>query len=548
MTHPNPSTALARVVIDELVVGGVRFVAVSPGSRSGALAIAASQHPELETRVIIDERSAAFWALGIARASGRPAAVLCTSGTALANFFPAIIEADMSGVPLVAVSADRPEELRGVGANQTIDQVNLFGPKVRAYRGIEAPEVGIDANEAWRSAVSGLVGAATGAPMPGPVHLNVAFREPTVPVADDGRTAGATYEFPTPRLETAATPAEPGTDSITDLNLDAGMGIVIAGDGEYDRLSVEEHAGRLGWPILATALSGMRGGGVVSAYRFLLDRGVPDPLRPESVVAIGSIGPDPSLERLVDAARVRIRVDRWGRHIDPGRNATKVLAADPVEVLSRVDGSGADGWAKKWREADAEVRSRVVAAIESRSRTTGGVVAHAVNRVDRGALVVASSLPIREVDAHLTTRGPIFANRGASGIDGFISTALGVASVIPRTVAVAGDLSLLHDANGFLSEGETDLTLIVIDNGGGGLFDSLPQARHAPDFERLFITPPGRDPVELLRFHRARTRIVSEPAKLVPALDSALDRPGLDAVVVPVDRRYDLEARSQSYS
>lgn len=545
MTHPNPSTALARVVVDELAHGGVRFIAIAPGSRSGALAIAAAAHLEVETRVFIDERSAGFWALGVARASDRPAVVISTSGTAAANFFPAVVEADMSCVPLVVISADRPAELRGVGANQTIDQVELFGRKVRAYRGIEAPDAATDGNLPWRRTVREILAHAIDPRGPGPVHLNVAFREPTVPVTYDGRTRGVVYEFDTPRLEpdpvAGSEPSAPGLEVAPD------RGVVIAGEGGYDREALADEARRLGWPVLATAMSGMRGGDVVSSYGYLLDGGVPDALSPSTVVAVGAIGPDPRLEDLVSAAAARIRVDRWGRNIDPRRNASAVLAADPVELLRGVSGSAPGSWATAWLQADADVRARVVSAIEGRDRMTGAGVAHALNLVERDAIVVSSSLPVREVDAHLTTPGQIFANRGASGIDGFVSTALGVAEVIPGTVAVAGDLSLLHDSNAFLNDGETDLTLVVVDNAGGGLFDSLPQAVHAPQFERLFITPPQRDLDEILRFHGARVAEVDRLARLVDALSAAVGRPGLDAIVVPVDREYDLEARSSSY-
>ena len=548
MTHPNPSTALARVVIDELVVGGVGFIAISPGSRSGALAIAAAGHPEVETRVFIDERSAAYWALGASRATGRPAAVVATSGTAPANFFPAVVEADMSCIPLVVISADRPSELRGVGANQTIDQVEMFGRKVRAYRGIEAPDARTDGNRSWRLAVGELLARASGGPMPGPVHLNVAFREPTVPVTHDGRTGSTAYEPLTPRLDLGAE-STPEPDVAQGRMVEAGSarGVVIAGDGEYDRAGVVAEARRLGWPVLATAVSGMRGGEVISSYRYLLDGGVPADLVPDTVVAVGGIGPDPRLEDLVAVAAARIRVDRWGRHIDPGRNATAVISADPVDFLRGVPESPVGSWEHGWRDADDAVRARVVAAIEARDRMTGGGVAHALNQVERGAVVVASSLPVREVDAHLTTPGPVFANRGASGIDGFVSTALGVASVIPGTIAFAGDLSLLHDSNGFLNDAPTDMTLIVVDNSGGGLFDSLPQARHAPEFERLFITPPKRDLADLLRFHGASVMSAYRPQELVEAVDESVGRPGLDAVIVPVDRIYDLEMRSAGY-
>lgn len=547
MTHPNPATALARVLVDELVLSGVAFFAIAPGSRSGALAIAAAEHPEVASRVIIDERSAAFWALGVARASGRPAAVVATSGTAPANFFPAVVEGDMSCVPLVLISADRPAELRGVGANQTIDQVELFGSKVRAYREIEAPEPGTDENRRWRLVARDVVAHASGRPMPGPVHLNVAFGEPTVPVTDDGRSKGAIYEFPTNRLEGGTPPPPEGGQPPPDPGLEPARGVLVAGDGEYDRSALAREAGRLGWPILATALSGMRGGEVVSSYRHLLDGGMPAELTPQTVVAVGAIGPDPRLEDLVAAAEIRVRVDRWGRHIDPARNATAIIAADPVAVLRGVGGSAAESWKQDWLAADIAVRSRVVASIEARGRMSGGGVAHALNHVERGALAVSSSLPVREVDAHLTTSGPVFANRGASGIDGFVSTALGVAAVIPGTIALTGDLSLLHDTNGFLNDGSTDLTLIVIDNSGGGLFDSLPQARHAPQFERLFITAPQRDLGDLLRFHGATVDVVAGSEALIESTSRAVGRPGLDAIVVPVDRLYDLEVRSARY-
>jgi 2-succinyl-5-enolpyruvyl-6-hydroxy-3-cyclohexene-1-carboxylate synthase len=409
MTHPNPSTALARVVIDELAHGGVRFMAIAPGSRSGALAIAAAANLEVETRVFIDERSASFWALGVARASGRPAAVIATSGTAPANFFPAIVEADMSCVPLVVISADRPAELRGIGANQTIDQVEMFGRKVRAYQGIEAPGAEIDGNSSWRKAVREVLAEAFGRPAPGPVHLNLAFREPTVPVTYDGRTEGAVYEFDTPRLE----PEQIAASETGGVGLEIApeRGLVVAGDGEYDRPALAEEARRLGWPVVATALSGMRGGEVISSYRFLLDGGVPEGLSPRTVVAVGAIGPDPRLEDLVAAAPIRIRVDRWGRHIDPGRNATSVISADPVDLLRGVSGSASRSWVGAWLQADAEMRAVVVATIEERDRMTGGRVAHSLNQVEWSALVVASSLPVREIDAHLTTPGQVFANR-----------------------------------------------------------------------------------------------------------------------------------------
>ncbi|MFP3883783.1 MAG: 2-succinyl-5-enolpyruvyl-6-hydroxy-3-cyclohexene-1-carboxylic-acid synthase [Actinomycetota bacterium] len=542
MTHPNPSTALARVVVDEMANCGVALIVLSPGSRSGALAIAASRHPDVATRVVIDERSAAFHALGAVRATGLPAAVVSTSGSAPANFYPAIVEADTSCVPLIAVSADRPAEMQGIGANQTIDQLEMFGSKVRGFAGIEAPDAAQDLNREWRNTVAGLLATARARP-PGPVHLNVRFREPTVPITDDGRTTGDEYPFPTHRLESGH-----GAEADTPVaipELSAERGLVIAGDGEYDREALARRAGELGWPVLATALSGMRGDGVITTYHQLLAPGVDSEIRPRTVVAVGSVGPSSRVEDLVAAAETRIRIDLWGRRIDPRRNATHVVAGDVNDLLQGVSGAADAGWSAAWSEADRECRARMEDVLASSDEMSGALVVSTLNDVGWHSLVAASSLPIREVDAHLRRSGRVFANRGASGIDGFASTALGVASYLPRTLALAGDLSLLHDSNGFLHDDSLDLTIVVVDNQGGGLFDSLPQAVHAPDYERLFVTPPNRDLETFARFHGLRYSEARNRETLKTAAGEALERPGIDLIRVPVDRAYDLKMRTQ---
>jgi 2-succinyl-5-enolpyruvyl-6-hydroxy-3-cyclohexene-1-carboxylate synthase len=542
VTAPNPSTALARVVLDELASCGVEVVVLSPGSRSAALAIAAAAHPDLETRVVIDERSAAFHALGVGKATRRPAAVIATSGTAPANHFPAVVEADMACIPLFVISADRPVELRGVGANQTIDQMDLFGAKVRAFAAIEASDAATDGNESWRHTVRGLVVEATGR-RPGPVHLNVAFREPTVPVGDDGRAHSEPYPHATPRIGNPVTATDPPGLPLPVLA--APRGLIIAGDGEYDRVALLAAAGAVGWPVLATALSGMRGGGALGDYHQLLASGLPEQLAPETVVAVGAIGPSPRLEDLVAKASHRVRVDVWGRHIDPQRNATQILSGDPVTLIRSVAGAEEKAWLQAWVAAEEESGRLRRAVLAEGTAMTGGSVAASCNEIDWGALVVGSSLPIREVETHVQKPGPVFANRGASGIDGFVSTALGVASVMPRTLAVAGDLTFLHDGNGLVVDTEIDLTAIVIDNHGGGLFDNLPQRRHAPDFERLFITPSRRDMAALARFHGARVETVDRPGALVPAVEAGLARGGVDVIVAAVDREVDLALRRQ---
>jgi 2-succinyl-5-enolpyruvyl-6-hydroxy-3-cyclohexene-1-carboxylate synthase len=547
LSHPNPSTALARTVIDELAHRGVRLFVVSPGSRSAALAIAAAVNPDVETRVVVDERSAAFHALGASRASGRPAAVVSTSGSAPTHFFPAIVEADASCVPLVAVSADRPAELQGVGANQTMDQAHLFGDKVRAYAGIEAPDGSTDANLEWRGTVARLLGSADG-PTPGPVHLNVRFREPTVPATDDGRTRGETYPFATPRAgESGVTPlaSDLGEGEPEYPVLDGERGLIVAGDGVYDRPALTRVSGELGWPVLATAMSGMRGGEVVTAYHHLLADGVSDSLRPLTVVAVGAIGPSSRLETLVASATWRVRIDRWGRSIDPGRDATHRLHGDVVALLARVDNPAPSGWRKVWLETDRLRREEMNGLLGRAQSMTGAGVAAALDYVSWETLVVSSSLPIREVDAHLTRGGSVLANRGLSGVDGFVSTALGVAGENRRVLAVSGDISLLHDGNGFIHDGDIDLTLVVIDNGGGGLFDSLPQARHAPQYERLFVSPHHRRIEDLAQLHGLRYQEADDAATLRRLCEDGLGRPGVDVIRVAVDRGDDLAMRDQ---
>jgi 2-succinyl-5-enolpyruvyl-6-hydroxy-3-cyclohexene-1-carboxylate synthase len=262
MTQPNPSTALARAVADEMARHGVSLAIISPGSRSAALAIAFDQHPDITTRVVVDERSAAFWALGHARATGHPAAVIATSGTAAANHLPAVIEADQSLMPLIVISADRPPEQLHVGANQTIDQIGLFGNKVRWFCNIGPAQSGADHNSYWRSTVSQAMARAVGqGSRPGAVHLNVAFREPTVPVEDDGRSVADPYPFsiegrPGGGRWQEHSIARPGAAA---LETPAGSrGLIMAGEGDFDPELLMAAADRLGWPVLATAQSGLR--------------------------------------------------------------------------------------------------------------------------------------------------------------------------------------------------------------------------------------------------------------------------------------------------
>jgi len=549
MSQPNPSTALARAVADELARHGVSFAVISPGSRSAAMALAFDQHPGITTNVVLDERSAAFWALGHARATGRPAVVLATSGTAVANHLPALVEADQSLVPLIVISADRPPEMLHVGANQTIDQVGLFGNAVRWFCNIGPAQSGIDDNSYWRSTVSQAVARALGqGSRPGPVHLNIAFREPTVPVEDDGRSAADPYPFAVDgkpgevRWQEHAI-SRPGAAAIEAPQ--RARGLILAGEGDYEPGPLMAAANQLGWPVLATALSGLRGDSTVSAYHHLLVSGVPATLTPEIVVTIGRTGPSDRISALTSLNGPQVSIDRWGAWNDPRRQATLLLQADPVATLDGLSQTVAaePEWAGRWEAADHAMRTALDEAIGVGEQPTGPSVARALSDSTWERLVSASSMPIRDVDAHTVHRGSIFANRGASGIDGLVSTGLGVAASGSRTVVFTGDLSLLHDSNGFIADQLPDVVFVVVDNNGGGLFDLLPQATHAPGFDRLFVAPHERDLMDLAVFHGLDAARVGSIGELVPELERRLEVGGCQVLVIPVDREADLKRR-----
>lgn len=548
MSYPNPSTALARVVIDELVRGGVGLVVAAPGSRSTALALAAARHPGLELVVALDERSAAFHALGRSKATQRPAAVLTTSGTAVANLFPAVVEADLSGTPLVVLSSDRPAELRGVGANQTIDQVGIFSKTLRFGVDLGPGEPHQEAPRWWRSTVAQGLGFATGfGARPGPVQFNIAFREPTVPVSDDGRSRAEPFPYDAPGRDDAPwaatrvsrSPAAETVSAVAEILVGVERGVIVAGDGVGGALAVAELGTVLGWPVLATAMSGLRGTTALATGHHLAAH-----IRPEVVLRFGAPGPSRNLVDLVSGDSLQIVVGpTWS---DPARIANLMVDGSPgavagalkSEIGRRVDeetiGGGGD-WIEWWSVADAAVR----AALDSKlgGSFTEPAVAAVTGRLAADTLVVASSMPIRDVESYAFAVPPVVANRGASGIDGLVSTALGVAGGSGRTAALTGDLSLLHDSNGFICRPRPPCAFVVVDNGGGGIFSFLPQARHSgDDFERLFGTPPARSLELLAEFHHLQHHRVEDAGSLTAAVEGAWEAAESALVVVESDR------------
>lgn len=542
----NPSAAFAAVLADELIRCGMREVVLAPGSRSAPLALALhdrSAAGQLRLHVRIDERSASFLALGLAKASRRPVVLVCTSGTAAAHFHAAVIEADEACVPLLVLTADRPPELRGTGASQTIDQLKLYGSAVRWFCEVGVPEARAGMAGYWRSltcrAWAVAAGEAGGPVPPGPVHLNVPLREPLVPgpaggsggsgaggaggavggsggsgdSAGDGagwpeplagRPDGAAWTaFGAPHPRSAGPPAQLAWTE---------RGVVVCGDGDYDPAPLLELAAAAGWPVLAEPTSGARRGqNALSAYGYLLDApAFRAAHRPDVIISAGRPGLSRGQLALLKGqggpapARHIVLAQQPGRWSDPARTATLVATAVTLAPGAPQPGA-ASAWLASWRRADAAARAAADAILGSAEALTEPALARAVaaGLADGGLLWAASSLPVRDLDQQMEPRAGlrVLASRGASGIDGLVSCAIGAALAHQAAgggpaVALLGDLAFLHDAPGLLlgpDEPRPDLCLLVVNNDGGGIFSGLEQAALPGPFERLFGTPHGTD-------------------------------------------------------
>jgi len=535
------NTAFANAVVDEWARAGVTHAVVAPGSRSTPLALALARDHRICVHVVVDERSAAFRSLGIARGSGRPAVVCCTSGTAAANFHPAVVEAHHGRVPLVVATADRPPELRDTGAGQTIDQSHLYGRVVRWFADPGPPEDRPDAGAVWRSFASRAVAEAAGPPA-GPVHCNLPFREPLVPtgaplVEAPGRPGGVPW--------TVSHRARRAPDDATVAQLAALVrtnprGVLVAGWGTgAPAATIERFAAAAGWPVLADAVSGVRAGPhAVSTYDALLRaRSFAAAQTPTLALQVGAPLTSKVANAWLDAVPT-ILVDPDGVWLDPTRRAGHRVEADEAALLAAVaDALGApaaDRWFEAWRAAEARARAALDCALDEPGAVCEALVARDLSAMlrDGTALVVASSLPVRALEWAMAPRSGVhvFSNRGANGIDGFVSTAIGVADAGWSTVAFAGDLCFLHDTNGLLGA-DAPVTFVVVDNDGGGIFTYLPQ-RDLPEFERLFATPTRVDLVDVSRAHGARAERVDDLAAVNEPHD------GVRVLVVSADREH----------
>jgi 2-succinyl-5-enolpyruvyl-6-hydroxy-3-cyclohexene-1-carboxylate synthase len=542
-------TLWADLIASTLAQAGVRVCVVSPGSRSTPLVTALANEPRLALPTIIDERAAAFYALGCARATGEPVAMVCTSGTAAAHYLPAIVEASQAGVPLIAITADRPPELQQCGASQTIEQVGMYGTFVRGAFDLGAPAASALALRAVRRKVIQAVTLA-GGPVAGPVHLEVPLRKPLEPVApstDDERTL-AKLVAELKREPVIARPPRLVADDSALRELAAAIaaeprGLIVAGALPAG-FAGREHALALArcaaYPLLAEAGSQLRFGprsGVAGVDYFDLVLASPTSApAPKLIVQLGSEPVAASWPTVTGATRW-VLADTWR---DPDSQARVILGdvADSLARLAAIVEQRTSEFAGAWTAAEQRARGAIDRALAAHPRSEGAVVRAAVDAAGAATLQIGNSLPIRVVDQ--VCRGgalrTVLTQRGAAGIDGLIASAAGATRAGKPVLLVLGDVSFAHDLGGLLAARETKapLAVVVVDNGGGRIFNGLPVARAGVSLERHWTTAPGIDPAAVATALGARALTAASPAAVTTAVTEALAADGLTVIHAPV--------------
>lgn len=561
MDPTNRNTALASAMVEELARCGLRHVAIAPGSRSTPLALAFWRHLAIEASVHVDERCAGFFALGSAQAEARPTAVLSTSGSAAANLHPAVVEADEAAVPLVVLTADRPPELRGIGAGQTIDQLKLYGSSVRWFCEVgphEADDAGLIH---FRSVACRAYAAARGEPRPGPVHLNVSWRDPLAPEPREGEitaTSPLALEGRGDRPLTAVASAPPAPeqallDELAERISSAPRGLILAGRQPHAALApaVSSLARIAGYPILGEPTSQIRLGDhdrelVVWAYDPIA-RLRPEELEPELVLRFGDMPTSKALRQWVaslDGLRQVVVDPHYGWN-EPSSRAEAVIRADPAALATgladRLSPRGEDRWLMAWLRAGASAAEAIEAELDRTGELTEPGAHRALARLyaDGELVYTASSMPIRDQE-YFVPAGParvrFLCNRGANGIDGLVSSGLGAADASGRaTWIVIGDLGLYHDMNGLaaMREISSPVRIVVLNNDGGAIFEFLPQAElvDRDEFEPLFATPIRLEIERIAELYGLAYRRVEDLSELAEA---ARDTKAI--IEVPIER------------
>ncbi|MCL6572686.1 MAG: 2-succinyl-5-enolpyruvyl-6-hydroxy-3-cyclohexene-1-carboxylic-acid synthase [Bacillus sp. (in: Bacteria)] len=509
MNHQESLTAYIAAFVSELLSTGVTDVVVSPGSRSTPMALVMAEHPVLNIHIHVDERSAAFFALGIAKATNRPVAILCTSGTAAANYFPAIVEARYARVPLIVLTADRPHELREVGAPQAIDQIHLYGSHVKWFVDMSLPEKSNEMIRYARTVCARAVAIATGAPA-GPVHLNFPFREPLIPKLDDkifqqNERPRGYVKVHNGNLTIDHHQLVEIAEKLTGIE----KGIIVCGNMADDHFAgaVTALAKSLNFPILADPLSQLICGShcfenMIESYdTFLRNEDAKACLKPDVVLRFGAMPISKALtiflKENIDADQFVI--DGGGGWRDPVALSSEMIFCNETifceQLLPYTDSRSSTGYLEEWKKINSLTKENMSPVRDITQLSEGRLFYQLADMVPKGAtLFVGNSMPIRDLDSFFLNNDKsikVMANRGANGIDGTVSTALGAALYSKSLYLILGDLTFFHDLNGLIAAKlyAIDIHIILINNNGGGIFSFLPQAQHPKNFERLFGTP-----------------------------------------------------------
>jgi len=565
MDYQLKMTRYLGAFVDELARMGVHQVVISPGSRSTPIALLLAEHPDIEVFVHVDERSAAFFALGMAKGQQKPVAILCTSGSAAANYFPAIVEAYYGRVPLIVLTADRPHELRDIGAAQTINQVNLYGHHVKWFMDMPLPELTSDMIKFTRTVCARAVQTACSRPF-GPIHLNFPLREPLIPDLDDP------YKFD--HAEKPPVIAQQGQLSVPDefINILSSRlpqnGVFICGPmDEYHeefKHSIVALAKTLNYPILADPLSQLRSGlhnkeMIINHYdAFLKDEEIRKFLKPELIIRFGAIPVSKSIMFYLkeNESVSQMVIDSGQGWRDPVGSAEQFIYCDETyfcqKLLNEVIGQEKKNyeWFQKWQSIN-EITDVTLKENLPHSINEVSVVSYLQSAItDEANIVIGNSMPIRDIDtAFLVSnkKWTLFGNRGVNGIDGVISTALGISTNSKPTYLLIGDLSFYHDMNGLLAAKRygLNLTIILINNNGGGIFSMLPQAKYDRHFELLFGTPIDLNFQSVAKLYGANYFEVKSASELCSVLNQLKNQKRLNIIEVQTNRMENASIRQE---
>ncbi|MCZ6673396.1 MAG: 2-succinyl-5-enolpyruvyl-6-hydroxy-3-cyclohexene-1-carboxylic-acid synthase [Verrucomicrobia bacterium] len=562
INRANTNSLWSSVLVECLYRCGLRHVVVSPGSRSAPLTVAFAAHGNIEAIPVLDERSAGFFALGLAKQNHKPVALVCTSGTAAANYFPAVIEASESRVPLLVLTGDRPPELRDCGAGQTIDQIRLYGNYPVFQEEMELPNNAPGDLENLKHKIV----AAYKQALSGPVHLNCPFRDPLSPI-EDGST-DAVPELGESFFSNVLAPQNVEKKASDPISISRRKGIIICGtempeDPESYCAHVSQLSQESDWPVLADGLSPVRNyahlqKSLVTTYDLLLrNSNLRETLRPEYVIALGPLPTSKELRKwLTESAGEMYHVNRTGKNLDPTGTVVQVLdvpVEDVASCFSFIEQADRD-YVDNWSQFHLKAIDALTAAFNAEDAQSfeGSIAWKLPQYLPTGTPVfVASSMPIRDVEYFWPSNGnefQMYASRGANGIDGTLSTALGVAFENQPSILLTGDLAFLHDSNGLLirQKFKGHLTIILINNRGGGIFNHLPVSQFEPPFEEFFATPQDVDLKPLVE-STGCDYVKLDRLDDLPGMVSTLPKSGIRVIEVETDRHRDSEYRRKIF-